>query len=129
MLFSCRFNLPILYYNNLMNQEELNHYKKVLEERKADLEKELEAVPLVEDMGSDVEGFEDMSEETDEAEQMFNNAAMRQVLKKQLSAVNDALEKIARGEYGECEKCGQKIAKERLNTTPEIKHCQHCQAE
>lgn len=77
-----------------MTQEELKKYKEVLEKEKADLEKQLAATPLVEDMGSDVEGNEDLSEEADEAEQMANNAAVRASLEERLRAIKEALEKL-----------------------------------
>jgi len=76
-----------------MTQETLKKYKELLEKEKVELEKQLEATPLVEDMGSDTEG-EDYSEETDEAEAMANNAAIRSVLKTKLRAIEEALEKM-----------------------------------
>lgn len=77
-----------------MTQEQLIKYKELLENEKIELERQLKGTPLVEDMGSDVEGNEDMSEETDEAEAMANNAAIRAVLETKLDAINSALNKI-----------------------------------
>ena len=77
-----------------MTQEQSIKYKELLENEKIELERQLKGTPLVEDMGSDVEGNEDMSEETDEAEAMANNAAIRAVLETKLDAINSALNKI-----------------------------------
>jgi DnaK suppressor protein len=37
--------------------------------------------------------------------------------------VEHALEKIARNEYGLCEKCGKEIDLERLKVAPEAEYC------
>lgn len=108
-----------------MTQEDLNKYKEVLEKSKADLEKEMKSVPLVEDMGNDTEG-DSFDEEADEAEQMVNNAAVRFTLKERLQAINAALEKIGRGDYGKCKDCDKEINKEVLDVDPESKNCKDC---
>lgn len=108
-----------------MNKETLEKFKKVLEEKKANLEKELEQTPLVDNMGSDTEG-EDYSEEADEAEQMVDNAAVRSSLKESLDAVDGALEKIKKGEYDRCERCSADISEEMLEADPESKFCKTC---
>lgn len=76
-----------------MNQQTKNKYKQLLEKEKAELEEELKATPLVKDFGNDTEG-EEYTEETDEAEEMANNAAIRAVLEKKLKAIKEALEKM-----------------------------------
>jgi len=37
--------------------------------------------------------------------------------------VNIALEKLAKGKYGKCEKCGKEIEKERLEIHPAARFC------
>lgn len=44
----------------------------------------------------------------------------------QLQKIEDALEKIARGTYGTCDICGQKIPWERLEAAPESTLCLRC---
>ena len=39
-----------------------------------------------------------------------------------------ALRRVYRGEYGTCEGCGGKIARERLLALPQARFCIHCQA-
>lgn len=43
-----------------------------------------------------------------------------------LKDINMALEKIEKGTYGICEKCGKKIDEERLVACPEAKTCLKC---
>ena len=44
-----------------------------------------------------------------------------------LRAIDDALEKIEDGTYGQCESCGKKIKKARLKTMPHARNCIECQ--
>jgi DnaK suppressor protein len=44
-----------------------------------------------------------------------------------LKEVNRALERVARGEYGVCESCGQEISPVRLKAIPWARFCVHCQ--
>lgn len=43
-----------------------------------------------------------------------------------LLKVQEALEKIEKGEYGSCEKCGQEIDQKRLEVYPEAELCLKC---
>jgi RNA polymerase-binding transcription factor DksA len=81
-----------------MKQEDLDKLKSELLKEKTLLEEELENTPLITDMGDDVEG-DLREEETDEAEEMSNNTAIRNTLSHRLAAINEALAKIDRGEY------------------------------
>lgn len=44
----------------------------------------------------------------------------------ELQAVNRALERLDRGEYFDCEACGQPISEARLDTLPETTRCSRC---
>ncbi|MFH1758947.1 MAG: hypothetical protein ABH822_00050 [Patescibacteria group bacterium] len=81
-----------------MDKEKLNKYKESLEKKRADLLEDMKDVPLVTDMGSDVES-DSFDEETDEAEEMFNDAATREVLKKRLDDIEATLKKIEDGSF------------------------------
>ena len=43
-----------------------------------------------------------------------------------LQAIEDALARIRRGTFGECEACKQPIAKARLEAVPWTRHCRGC---
>ncbi|MCW8193609.1 RNA polymerase-binding protein DksA [Proteobacteria bacterium 005FR1] len=45
----------------------------------------------------------------------------------ELAQVNEALERIAEGDYGICDECGQEIGFARLTAVPETTHCISCQ--
>jgi RNA polymerase-binding transcription factor DksA len=44
----------------------------------------------------------------------------------QLSEINEALERLRRGSYGVCERCGRKIPGERLGAQPATRTCVEC---
>ena len=45
-----------------------------------------------------------------------------------LAEIDDALDRIERGSYGRCQRCGDDIPLERLQTLPMAGHCMPCQA-
>lgn len=49
--------------------------------------------------------------------------------KKLLSKIEYSLEKIESGEYGTCERCGEKIAPARLEARPVAQYCIDCKTE
>lgn len=99
-------------------REELDKAKTLLEAQIKDLEKPIE-------YGTDVDGFD---EEADEAEELSSRLGLLQNLKERLVNVTAALEKIAAGKYGACEKCGQEITTEVLQAAPESKYCRNCKS-
>lgn len=46
-----------------------------------------------------------------------------------LGAIDEALERVDKGEYGMCEECGTEIAEGRLQVLPFTRLCVNCQAE
>ncbi len=65
----------------------------------------------------------DLGTEMFMAEQAMN---LENVEKLRLNEVEDSLEKIEKGTYGECDICGDKISEERLDILPEAKTCLEC---
>ena len=55
--------------------------------------------------------------------------ALLAALDNRLAAIDDALKAIELGFYGICQRCGEKIPKERLEVKPEATLCITCQAE
>lgn len=101
----------------------IQEFKEKLLKSKEELEKELKKAKKISDYGSDVDSFE---EETDEAEEYSANLGIQEVFKKQLNEINNALAKIESGRYGICEKCGQKIEEKVLKISPASQFCQKC---
>lgn len=73
--------------------------------------------PKFEDMGADDEASQD------EVENYVINTSTEETLEPMLYRVEHALDKIAKGLYGVCEKCGADIPIERLKAAPEAEYC------
>lgn len=75
------------------------------------------------DFGSDIDGGD---EESDETEERTNQIGVRNALKTQLDRVQRALERIDDGKYGICTSCGEEIDMELLTAVPESDLCRNC---
>ena len=116
-----------------MQKELIEELKMKLESNKAELEKELASF-AVED--KNIKGNwdakrvsnedSDMEEKADEVEEYDNLLSLEHSLELKLKSVTAALEKIAAGTYGTCEKCGKEIEAKRLEVAPEAKLCMSC---
>lgn len=48
-------------------------------------------------------------------------------LQANIGRIDEALDKIERGTYGECDRCGREISEQRLDAIPEAIYCAECQ--
>lgn len=67
----------------------------------------------------------------DQATQRANEDVLREIgasARDQLSQVNRALERLAKGEYPYCIRCGVEIGHDRLRAIPEADSCARCAA-
>jgi DnaK suppressor protein len=101
----------------------LEQLKKKLIATEAQLAGEIAELKKNPDMGSDVDAFD---EETDEAEEFSANQGALQDLKERYQNVKDALGKMTDGDYGMCEKDKQPIEIEILTVDPESRYCKAC---
>ena len=62
----------------------------------------------------------------DEVEEYETLLPIEYALETKLKDINLALEKIKKGRYGICEKCGKEIPEERLKVSPESHYCLKC---
>ncbi|MDP3999430.1 MAG: TraR/DksA C4-type zinc finger protein [bacterium] len=108
-----------------MDSKILQDLKEQLEKTAGELEVEIKDAKKSPDFGSDTEGgvFE---EEADEAEEEGLQLGVQQALKERLGDVENAIEKIVRGNYGKCEKCSMEISMEVLRVNPESRFCKDC---
>lgn len=116
-----------------MNKELIEKLKDKLEKNRASLIKELESFALED---KKLKGNWDakypnrengsMEEEADETQEYDNLLSLEHSLELKLKDVNLALQKLEKGEYGKCEKCGKEIEEERLLAYPEAKLCLNC---
>ncbi|MDO8430027.1 MAG: hypothetical protein Q7S73_01505 [bacterium] len=109
-----------------LNEKQLQELKEQLEKEAGELEAQMGSVKKTPEFGSDVES--DLSEEADEAEEFSNNLGTKDVLKERLRDIEAALDKIIKGGYGKCEKCGMDIESEILKVNPESRLCKMCKA-
>jgi len=107
-----------------LSENELQNLKEQLEKEAGELEAQLATVSKNPEMGSDTET--DFSEEADEAEEFSDNLGLQDTFKSRLQDIEAALDKMARGQYGKCEKCGMEILMEVLKVNPESKLCKMC---
>lgn len=63
----------------------------------------------------------------DEVEEYSTLLPIEYSLENRLKEITAALEKIGKGTFGKCEKCGKEIDGERLKVCPEAKLCLNCQ--
>ena len=61
-------------------------------------------------------------------QQNMAQSTMR-TIRARLQLINSALEKIASGDFGYCELCGEDIAPARLEAQPEAAYCFACQSQ
>lgn len=66
------------------------------------------------------------AEDAEKREAYENLLPVEHALEVRLQAVNDALQKIKKGAYGKCEKCGKRIEARRLKAVPEARTCLTC---
>ncbi|MFH1657648.1 MAG: TraR/DksA C4-type zinc finger protein [bacterium] len=72
------------------------------------------------------EGSQKIEEAADEVEEYENLLSIEYSFETKLKNINMALEKIEKGNYGKCEKCGKEMAAERLQACPEARTCAKC---
>ena len=113
-------------------EKNMEHYKKLLQNEKANLEKELATVGRKNpDVVGDWEATEptadiDRADEDEVAEginEYENNTAILKQLETRLDEVNTALKQIEKGTYGTCVVCGAEIETERLDANPAAQTC------
>jgi len=117
----------------------MEELKNKLERQKEDIEKQLEKFATEDKklkgdwdtrfprFNGGERGHSALEQAADEVEEYTTLLPIEHNLELRLKSINSALEKIKTGKYGICEKCGEKIAIERLEAYPEAKVCTKCQ--
>lgn len=70
-------------------------------------------------------GFADSAQSTAERNRVL---VVVEGLRERLADINVALDKIAAGTYGSCERCGNEIGAERLEALPHTRLCTDCKS-
>lgn len=107
-----------------MSKPQLNHFRKILNDWKAELSQELDRT--VHTMQDEVTMFADpndrASQETDMTLELRNRDRERKLIKK----IDETLRNIDGDEYGYCEGCGIEIGLKRLEARPTATLCIDC---
>lgn len=117
-----------------MEEKSLKKFKKDLEKEKGLIEEELKKFAkkdkkIAGDWDTKYpkwDGETGLEAETDEVEEYLTRLPIEYGLELKLKAINSALEKIGKGKYGICEKCGKEIEIEKLKANPTAKFCLKC---
>jgi DnaK suppressor protein len=111
-----------------MNKKNLANFKKILLQKRTELlnktantQRDVDT-ELDTNVGDEI----DTASQNSEKEMFFELAANDKIT---LSAVNDALVKIEKGSYGQCECCNCVIPMKRLQAIPWTRYCIKCQEE
>lgn len=115
-----------------MNKEILEQIKKKLLEEKKNLEKSLKSfasknVHNDDDYTADFPDFgTEQDENAMEVAAFSDNLSLERRLEKSLQDVNNALDRIGKGTYGQCRYCGKDIGEQRLLARPVSGACIEC---
>ena len=109
-----------------MNKKQMEKYKKLLDDKRAELLARVQAARASEKEG----GSEDAPDLGDRALSTVTRdlkyrltGGERDILKR----IDSALDRIDNGTYGECLSCGKKVQQGRLTAVPWARHCIDCQ--
>lgn len=111
-----------------LKKKDVDHFQKLLEDRRSEL---MASAESTREQGM---GFEqaDLPDEVDlastEAGQSLN-LRLRDRELVLLKKINKTLEKISKGEFGVCERCGEDISIKRLEARPVAEMCIRCKEE
>ena len=106
----------------------LQEKRKVIEKQLAGLKKKIKK-SLSEDLIYERNSGDPDSDFITESSEIVKDEMMVGQLERNIAGIDEALEDIKRGVYGECQKCGDTIDPARLKTVPWAKYCYRCQSE
>lgn len=107
-----------------MNPKQLAHFRKMLEDWKAELSQDIDTT--LHSMQDEQTVFADpndrATQESDMALELRNRDRERKLIKK----INETIAKIDSGNYGYCDSCGVEIGLDRLQARPTATLCIDC---
>jgi DnaK suppressor protein len=102
-----------------MDKKTIEKYKKILEEKEKQITKDLEQIAE--------KNRHHQDENANEIADYESLLSTEQNIEVDLVAIKKALERIEKGTYGFCEKCGKEINQKRLDAFPEANFCIDCE--
>lgn len=109
-----------------MNKQQLERFKKLLTDKREELVRDVETVRSrsSEDTEEEDKDYIDYAVSSYTKEFLFSLSDLE---RKQLDAVDRALEAVNDGTYGTCNECGEAIEEKRLKALPWAVYCLQCQ--
>jgi len=109
-----------------MNKKQLEKYKKLLEDKRAELLTRVQAVRarVTEGGSADAPDLGDRALSTANRDLSYRLTTGEQDILKRIDA---ALDRIEAKTYGDCLSCGKKVQQGRLTAVPWARHCIDCQ--
>lgn len=111
----------------MLDDRRMQRNRKRLEDERARLQNELSCMETVMDERERPGLGTHMADNATEVFEQAKNLAVSQRLRLTLAETNRALDKMDRGVYGFCEKCGTPIDPARLKALPHATLCMRCQ--
>lgn len=120
----------IIFKRKKYDKKTLKELKDLLEKEKEEFQKKIEELNLKEkEMAIKMPDFmasEDTSIEADEVEELNNLLSLKMEWENEIDRINQALERMEKGNYGICVECGDLIEIERLKIEPTAQICISC---
>ncbi len=107
-----------------MNEAQLEHFEKILNNWKADLMQEVDRT--VHHMQDDAANFPDPNDRATQESEFSLELRTRDRERKLIKKIDEALKEIESGDYGYCESCGVEIGIRRLEARPTATLCIDC---
>jgi DnaK suppressor protein len=107
-----------------MNEAQLAHFEKILNNWKADLRAEVDRT--VHHMQDDAANFPDPSDRATQESEFSLELRTRDRERKLIKKIDEAIDSIGSGDYGYCESCGIEIGIRRLEARPTATLCIDC---
>jgi DnaK suppressor protein len=109
-----------------MGNADSNKYRELLEQKKADLMARVRAARS-DDQDADEEEAPDLGDRALSTMSRDLKFELTGTERNLLRRIQEALERIAAGGFGECQNCGKKVQPGRLEAVPWARHCIDCQ--
>lgn len=115
-----------------MEPDQREHFQRLLQQIKQDLRRSIdrfneEEKESIKDVTGKLSTYD--NHPADQASNTYDrekDAALRYGAGEMLEMVDTALERLNRGDFGECERCGNEITRKRLESVPYTPYCRGC---
>jgi len=111
-----------------MTKKKREHYKKILLERRLELNGDLQR-QSERGLNEDRSDAKDTIDQADSSVAADLNLTRLEMITRQIREIDEALEKINIEEFGICESCGEDIPEGRLKVRPNAIYCIQCKDE